>query len=373
MVPIIGGLKATHKTEKWNFGVLGAYTDFLETEPERGFGVFRVKGKVLENSEMGMLFSGMAVDKDNYNYAVGFDGVYRQGFNQLIVQTALSQKNDKQGWAVSSGYSGLVKNFLVFAAAELVYDSFDVTDIGFVPWAGRKTFSITAGPQKTYQKGFLKTLFYAPTVVVSKEPGEDEWSSVGGFTFNPNFRNNWGFNIEGYVGMGHEADTNYLYRSANLTTWGNIIGQYFNFGGNYEYSYNYWRGFLANRFSTWFRIGYSMIDNASVSLNANKWFEWDTTGALIAITTFAMPRLDIRLNADASFSIFDQMLFATPKTNYEETNLITNRLGVLFSWNFKPKSWIYVALNDYNMENANGQMELSERIAAVKAKYMIYF
>ncbi len=373
VIPIIGGLKATHKTENWNFGILGAYTDSLETEAERGFGVFRVKRKFLKNSEMGMLFSGTAVDKDNYNYAVGFDGVYRQGFNQLIVQTALSQKNDKQGWAISTGYFGMVKNFLIISAAEIVDDSFDVTDIGFVPWAGLRKFSLTVGPQRTYQRGFLRNLFYGPSVVVFREPGEEETSILAGFTFNPNFRNNWAFNVEGYVGKAHEVDTSYMYRSVDFGSWGNFLGQHFNFGGNYEYNYNYQRGFLADNFSTWFRIGYSIIDNVSLSMNGNEWIEWDTTGTLIAITSMAMPRIDIRFSANIMLAVFDQLVFDTPGTEWGETNLVSNRLGALFSWNFKPKSWVYVAINDYNVENVNGQMELYDRVAAVKAKYLVYF
>lgn len=373
VIPIIGGLKATHKAENWNFGVLGAYTDSLETEPERGFGVFRIKRKVLENSEVGMLFSGTAFDKDNYNYAVGFDGVYRKGFNQLIVQTAVSQKNDKRGWVVSTGYFGMVKNFLIISSAEVVDDSFDVSDIGFVPWAGLRKFSLTIGPQKTYQKGFLRNLFYGPSVVVFREPGEEETSILGGFTFNPNLRNNWGFNIEGYIGKAHEADTNYIHRSVNFGSWGNFLGQYFNFGGNYEYNYNYRREYLANSLSSWFRIGYSIIDNISLSINGNEWFEWDTTGNLITITSIAMPRVDIRFNADMKLSIFDQMVFDTPETEWGKTNLVSNRVGALFSWNFKPKSWLYIALNDYNIEDENGQMEVFDRVAAVKAKYLLYF
>jgi hypothetical protein len=373
VIPIIGGVKATHKTERWNFGILGAYTDSLETEPERGFGVFRAKRKVLKNSEVGILFSGTRIDDERYNYAFGFDGVYRKGFNQFIVQSAASDLSGKRGWAVSSGYMGLLEGFLILSSAEVVDDSFDVSDIGFVPWAGLRKFFIMAGPQRNYQKGFLRNLFYGPALVVFQEPGEEEVSVLGGFIFNPNFRNNWGFNLEGYVGKAHEADTNYLNRSVNLSSWGNLFGQYFNFGGDYEFSYNYRRGYLADNLSSWFRVGYSIIDNISLSMNGNGWVEWDTTGTLIAVTSMAMPRIDIRFNADIMLSIFDQLVFDTPGTEFKGTNLVSNRLGALFAWNFRPKSWLYLAVNDYNVEDENGQMELSDRVAAVKAKYLLYF
>jgi hypothetical protein len=373
VVPIIGGLKATHKAENWNFGLLGAYTDSLETEPEREFGVFRMKRKILENSDAGILFSGTRIDNERYNYAIGLDGVYRKGFNQFIVQTAASDNGGKQGWAVSSGYFGLLKGFLVLSSAEVVDDSFDVSDIGFVPWAGLKKFFLMAGPQKNYQKGLIRTLFYGPALIVYREPGEDSTSILGGFSFNPNFRNNWGFNLEGYAGPVYEADTHYTHRSVNLSAWGPFAGQQTNFGADYEYSYNYYRGYVANMFSNWYRVAYGIIDNASFVLNGNEWIEWDPDNNLVAITSVLTPRIDIRFNADMMLSVFSQMVFETPRTEYEETNLVSNRFGALLSWNFKPKSWVYVALNDYNIEDANGQMELYDRVAAVKAKYLVYF
>lgn len=373
VVPIIGGLKATHKTEHWNFGLLGAYTDSLETEPERGFGVFRMSRKILGNSEAGILFSGTAIDEDSYNYALGFDGVYRRGFNQMIMQVAMSQRDEKQGWAVTSGYIGLMRGFLVMSSAEIVHDSFDVAEIGYVPWAGLKKFFIMAGPQRSYERGFIRTLFYGPSINVFQEPGEDSTSIIGGFAFNPNFRNNWGFNLEAYAGPVYEADTHYVKRNANLGFWGALGGQQFNFGGNYEYSYNYYRGYVANMVSGWYRIAYGIIDNAAVVLNGNEWLEWDPDNNLVSITSVLTPRTDIRFNADMMLSVFNQMVFATPGNEYGMTNLVSNRLGVLFSWNFRPKSWVYIALNDYNVEDEQGQMELYDRVAAVKAKYLVYF
>jgi hypothetical protein len=373
VVPIIGGLKATHKTENWNFGLLGAYTDSLETEPERGFGVFRMKRKLLENSEVGVLFSGTAIDRDHYNYALGFDGVYRKGFNQLIVQTAASERSGKQGWAITSGYVGLVKGFLIMSSAEMVDDSFDVAEIGYVPWAGLKQFFFMAGPHRNYEQGFIRTLFYGPAITVFQEPGEDSTSILGGFSLNPNFRNNWGFNLEVHIGPVYQADTHYTHRGVDLDVWGSLAGQQLNFGGNYEYSYNYYRGYVANMVSGWYRVAYGIIDNAAVVLNGNEWVEWDPDNNLVSITSVLTPRTDIRFNADMMLSIFNQMVFATPGTEYGETNLVSNRLGALLAWNFKPKSWVYVALNDYNIEDANGQMELYDRVAAVKAKYLVYF
>jgi hypothetical protein len=50
---------------------------------------------------------------------------------------------------------------------------------------------------------------------------------------------------------------------------------------------------------------------------------------------------------------------------------------LLYSWNFSPKSWLYIALNDYNSLDytlhPDGKMTQKYAIGAVKAKYLLYF
>ncbi len=381
-VPILGGLKLTNKSEDWNVGVFGAYTDFMEyleddtlemTEPHRSFGVLRAKHRVFENSDIGMLFSGTMANKDDYNYAIGLDGVYRKGANQFILQGAMSDKNHKRGWAVKSGYFGFVKNFLTLASAEIICDSFDVDDIGYVPWAGLKKVLIFSGPFKQYQRGFLSNWFIAPGIVIVQEPGNMNWSKLGAAEVNANFRNQWGFDLSFTVGPYYEADTNYLYRSINLSVWGNIAGNQLNFGGYYDYAYNYSREFLAYQGSNWLYFRYSIIPQLSVSLSSDVWVEWDTLNTLIAITPRVTPRVNFRVNADMSLEIFNEFVMTMPGTNFSETELLSSRLGLLFSWNFKPKSWLYVALNGYRVQDDNGTLQLENQIGAIKAKYLIYF
>ncbi|MGB9722116.1 MAG: DUF5916 domain-containing protein, partial [bacterium] len=210
VVPIIGGIKLTSKSERLNYGLFGAYTDEVKKgdtliESARGFGVFRSKYGVLQNSDVGMLFSGTAVNSDTYDFAIGFDGAYRSGANQLVMQGALSDRNGKIGTGFSSGFMGFVKNFLTLFGIEVIGDSFDVKDIGYVPWAGMKKFVVFTGPYKQYAKGFLSNLWTGFGGVIVKNPDEKDWSKIGFFCFNPNFRNNWGGNLELEAGPYYEA------------------------------------------------------------------------------------------------------------------------------------------------------------------------
>jgi hypothetical protein len=377
-VPIIGGLKLTHKTEDWNIGVLGAYTDEYERNDTvlasyQGFGVVRVRRRMLHNSDVGVMMSGSRSADDDYNYAIGIDGVYRKAANQLILQAAVSDNNEKQGWAFESGYFGFVGDFLAIARVEAIHDSFDVSEIGFVPWAGQQQALVLFGPFRQYQDGALRNLFAAPGVVVLKEPGHDQWSKIGVVEINPNFRNNWGGDLSFYLGPYYEADTNYLYRSVNLSVWGNLGGNHMDFGCNYSYTYNYQREYLAYQGSNWLSYRYSIIPQCAVSFSSNLWVEWDSDHSLVAMWPLFRPRVDFRFNADMMISLFSEFVMFSPHAQPGETELMSVRTGMLFAWNFLPKSWFYIAFNDYRADDGYGHLDPQYQIGAIKAKYLLYF
>ncbi|MGQ9818288.1 MAG: DUF5916 domain-containing protein, partial [bacterium] len=359
VVPIIGGLKLTSKSERWSYGIFGAYTDEIKhedtlIEPARGFGVMRAKMGILRNSDIGMLFSGSAVNSDTYNYAIGLDGAYRSGPNQFIAQGAFSDKDNKRGWAFNAGYMGFVKKFLTMGSVQIISDSFDVKDIGYVPWVGMKKFLLFSGPFWNYPKGALRNLWIGLGGGFVQEPGDTNWSKIGYVCFNPNFRNNWGGNLEVSAGPYYEADINYLQRNASLSIWGN--GPSYNIwaGSSISYSYNYTRNFLAYQASTWYGFYWTIVPRVSVELNANSWIELDTTNTIITIWPMATPRIYFTITPTMEFSLFNEFVFTTPGTDLGKTDFLSNRFGFLFSYNFKPKSWLYIALNDYRRNDGNG-------------------
>ena len=378
-IPIIGGLKFTHNTEDWHIGALSAYTDrynneqFEIDEPSRYFGVIRAKKSIFENSDIGMLFSGAMANRNDYNYAFGIDGTYRKGVNQVVVQGAVSDKNEKKGWAFNTGYFGYIKNFITFLSAQVIHDSFDVGDIGFVPWAGRKRILIMSGPYWEFDKGFIRNYWIAPGVNLIQEPGDSNWSIVGKAEINAHFRNEWGFDFNIGLGRYYEADTNYLCRYINLSAWGILFGNRLNFGCDYSYSYNYSRGFLAYQSNNWFSYIYSIIPQMSVGLASNLWIEWDKNNSILAMWPMLRPSIRIRINADMGIDIFNEIVTQTPGTSFSEIDLLSNRLGFLFYWNFMPKSWLYIALNDHRTQGEDGSLRPLYQISAIKAKYLIYF
>ena len=394
-VPIIGGMKLTHKTEDWNLGALVAYTEKYDysygdiplTEPERKYGAFRVARRILNNSNVGLLFSGMSANSNDYNYAMGLDAALRKGPNQLIMQGAYSDDSGKKGMAISTGFRGFIDKFLIMSSYEAVDDSFSVEEIGYTPWAGRQQALLIGGPLWTFRQGAVRSFYVAPGLVRGREPGCPKWSTDGYFTVSLNLRNNWGASADVNYGRSYEQVynpslgklecINYINRSASFNFWGFLMGNNINGGCNYNYSYNYARDWLAYQGSNWLTFSYSIISPLSTTLSSLLWVEWDPNKEVVAMTPIFRPRMDYRITAKMTLSLFNEMVGATPETKISKTRLYSDRFGLLYSWNFSPKSWLYIAINDYNSLddtiNPDGIMTQQYAIGAIKAKYLLYF
>ncbi len=386
-VPILGGLKLINKSSDWNFGVLGAYTDEYHDTipgdtldiPRRGFGVARLNRAILGNSDIGMMFSGTMVDREDYNYALGLDGALRSGPSQLILQSAVSDKNGKRGWAVSSGGIHRSSNFIAVGSFVAVDDSFDVWDMGYVPWTGVTDLYLAAGPARYPETGPLLRLYVEPGLVLTKYPESGEWSKFVSLFIEPNFRNMWGFNVYGQAGEMYEADTNYFYRSIETTVWSGLRPSYnLYFGFDYSHRYNYYRSalygqnWIGNQLWIWHWMSFVPISQLSLITYGDFVMEWNPDGELHAITPIWTPRIEYQINADMDISLYSEFVFETEEARLSTAEISSNRIGFLFSWNFSPKSWFYIALNDLRV-NTGQRLELTERIAAVKAKYLLYF
>lgn len=401
-VPIIGGVKLTHKAEDWNVGALGAYTDSYRDEaegihePQRGFGVLRVQRRVLGNSEVGLLASGVSAsgrDRENlsgtwdYNYAIGSEAALRRGSSQLLLQGAMSNRNGKQGWALSSGYRGYIGRFLTMGTYEAVGDSFDVGDIGFAPWAGRQRAIFGTGPVWTFKHGTVRNLYTTAGIARMRDPGSPRWATLGTLSINPNLRSNWGCNLDANIGRNYEYDpaksayVGYTYKDFSYGLFGVLLGNNLNAGCNYTYSYNYQRQYLAWQGSNYFTFSYSFASPVSTTLNSNLWMEWNPDKQVVAMIPRFRPRVDYRITAYMTLSVFDEMVGYAEKTRLAKSRLQSNRVGMLYTWNFAPKSWLYFAINEYGAleatERPGGlireEMKQQYAISAVKLKYLLYF
>lgn len=390
-VPILGGVKFTSKSDRWNVGLLGAYTDkYVKSiwspfgpprdtilDPERAFGVFRINTEPMRNMGLGLLASSMYADNNDYNHALGMDAYYRRGMNQAIAHAAVSNRQDKTGAALTAAATYFFSNLGVSASAQIIGDSFDISDIGYLPWIGRRQLYLGVGPINTYREGALATLSYGLFGVTAREPGADQWSRGAGIQFNPNFRNSWGCYLTVNASDNYEAvpDSviNFNSWEANLSVWGRVWSQMLNFGGYLGRTFNWSRGFLANQASAWWTINYSVIPPLSVGLSGNAWIEWDEQGELLAVTPRLRPNIFIRFSSNMNITVFSEFVYTIPASNFSQAEIYSLRSGLLFSWNFKPKSWVYFALNDYRSEDGDTDLKPRYEVGALKLKYLFYF
>jgi hypothetical protein len=364
------------------YGFLGASTDEMKRsgeiiEPRRNFAVLRARRRFLTNSDLGVLFSGtraVGMDDNSYNYAIGIDGAYRSGANQLVVQGALSSRNGKTGLAFSSGFMGFYKDFLALYSIETIQDSFDVRDIGYVPWSGTSKIMLIGGPYKQYPEGILRSYWSSIGMAFEREPEAKEWSKAMTVSNNVQFRNNWGLDLGIVFGPASEADTSYFGYGGHMSLWGGGAKYSVWLGGSIFYGYNYSRGFIAYNASTWEGFYWTPLPRLSLMMNSNTWIECDTTSSIIAIWQMATPRISLTISPKMEFGIFNEFVFFTLGSDLGEAEILSNRFGFLFSYNFKPKSWLYIALNDHRERDFDSdELVPSDRVTAIKAKYLVWF
>jgi hypothetical protein len=376
-VPILGGLKFTTKERDWSFGALGAYTDQLSDsitlfEPRRGFAVLSGRTALLDSSSLGVLFSGTQAASSSYNYALGLDFNRSFGAGQTAFQAAASTRNGKLGWAVNSGYTGFLNTFYTSANLQVIDDSFDVSDIGFVPWVGRKQLQVMSGPYFQGHGGSLTRLLVAPGFTVDQEPGSEVPSIMGTFFLNPQFRSGWHMELNGSAGLASEAGLTYFGRNVNVEVGSNQLKYSFELGGNYGYNFNYPRNFLAANSSDGGFFTYYLMSRVALMAGVMNYWEADPDGKILDVTSVLRPRIDYRINSRMAFNVYDELVLTTPRTSFDSTRITTNRVGFLYSWNFLPKSWLYVALNDFRVDMGEG-LTLVGRVGAIKLRYLLYF
>jgi hypothetical protein len=376
-VPILGGLKLTGRGRGWSAGLLGTATDRLtdtsgaEMEPRRAFAAFAGRGRLSQLLTGGLLFAGTAADTGRHNAVLGTDLGFDAGRHKAVLELAGSEYSGTKDWAMNSGYMGYMGRFVTTASASWVGDSFSVQDIGYVPWAGQRSLNVMSGPWWN-GLGPVRRLYVVPGVNVTRQPGSDKYSWGTGLWSNFQMRANAGGELNLSGGRSYEMDTTYLARSATINGWVSSLAWNLNGFAYYNHGYNYNRGFIADNYGGGVWYTYYLLGKVAMMLGVNNYWELDPAGRVVSVTTPLSPRLDFRFDSRVNFNIYDNLVFETPRTQLDSTKILSNRFGFLFSWNFLPKSWLYVALNDFRVDSGDG-LNLASRVGAVKLRYLFYF
>jgi hypothetical protein len=340
-------------------------------EPRRAFTALSGRGRLSPLFSGGLLFAGTAADTGRHNAVLGGDLGFDAGRHKAVLELAGSENSGTTGLAMNSGYMGYMGRFLTTAAASWVGDSFSVQDIGYVPWAGQRSLKVMSGPWWS-GLGPVRRLYVIPGLTVVRQPGSEEYSYNGELWSNFQMRSNAGGELNVQAGRSFEMDTSYFARAVSINGWSSSLKWNLNGYAYYNHGFNYARGFIADNYGGGIWGTYYLAGKVAAMLGLNNYWELDTVGKVVSVTTPLSPRLDFRFDSRVNFNIYDNIVFQTPGTKFDSTRAVSNRIGFLVSWNFMPKSWLYVALNDFRMDSGEG-LSLVSRVGAVKLRYLFYF
>jgi len=373
-VPLWAGVKTFGRIKEWEYGSFMAVTgekeytvdDETYIEEHGVFGSARLKKQIMGNSSIGMLFVGKHTSSGD-NGVIDIDGAFRGSNWQLAYQVARSYR-DKQGdFAGSAGYTMISSKAIIGLRGRFIGNNFDIDDVGYVPWRGTAQIVGLGGPRWYFKKGYIRAiLFYAGPILNYEKI--DEFTDYGGLVgFNMQFRNNWGFEINTDYSKSKELDKIFNSLSVNTSCWVNIDPRWHaNFNGGYSKTYNFSRDYLA--FYSWANGFFSWRINRNLQLGttASVFIEGNPAGNVEEITYNSRPFLSLTPMNNMNIRVYLDNVFL------RSTNRIEQIIGgLLFSYNFSPKSWIYLAINEvqYRPEEI---LKIRDRAAVFKLKYLYY-
>ncbi|MEJ2627326.1 MAG: DUF5916 domain-containing protein, partial [bacterium] len=373
-VPLWAGAKTFGRIQEWEYGSFLAVTgdtkytidDTSHREEQAVFGSARLKRQIMGNSSIGFLFVGKH-SPSNDNGVLDIDGAFRGSNWQLAYQLARSYRGDKGGFAGSAGFTMLHEKAIIGIRSRIVGSEFNVDEVGFVPWQGTGEFVGLGGPRWYFKEGYIRSvlIYFGPILNYEKV---DNFTDYGGLIgLNMQFRNNWGYEINLQLARAKEREVSFNSYAFNLSSWYSVNPSWYaNLNGGYSKTYNFSRDFLA--FYSWWNAYFSwqVSRNLQIGTSVSAFIEGNPQGDIEEVTYNSRPFISANPINNMSLRIYLDNLFLQSSGRIEQ--IIG---GLLFSYNFSPKSWIYLAINEvqYRPEEV---LKILDRAAVFKLKYLYY-
>ncbi len=386
-VLLLMGTKAFGRVNDWEYGGFVAMTDETHykdgdgsaTEPRALFASARVKRQILDNSSIGVLMVGKR-DALSINGVVDVDGAFRASDWQLSYQIARSFLNESGDVAGSFGLMMPKEKVFLGVRGRYVGDQFDVSGVGFVPWVGTWELTALSGPRWYFDTGSLRQLllFVGGQLYHKNFEYSTDRSAILGI--NMQFRSNWGYEIDLIGGRTRDEGVKYGSYEIDLSSWYNISPQWnANVNVAYGRSYNFGddRDYVGRFAFIYTRLAWQATPNLELGTSANSFIEWKPDQSLQDITYNARPYCSVTPLNDLNVRVYLDNVFVRSADRMERI-----LGGLLFSYSFLPKSWIYFAWNEVHdrsgVTDAAGlplppSMHLVDRVAVFKIKYLYAF
>lgn len=372
-IPIYAGGRTTAKIKNHEVAALFAqtgaksYEGFAgpDREPAAAFAVARMNLRVATPTTAAVTFAGKLSDS-TANSALALDGTTSEDTWQFTYQLARSETESEADWAFKSYVDYFPGKFSVCARTTVIGDRFDVSEIGFVPWSGLRSYSVSAGPVVHPDSGLFVYGALRLTADVSRELGEARYSKSCTLQLEGALRNNWGFGSSVQIGREYEIAGAYNPRAwvVSVQTDGSrrawlSVSYYSVFQYNYLRQY-FGRSDFATLFSSW-----RPSKRLWTFLGGSAWVKRRPNGGIDEVTWRLRPGVSYAIARGMDVRLYEE----TPIC--KTTGVVSFRLGFSYSYNFAPKSWLYLAINDWQLRDSdNGRYVPQQRVLAVKIKYL---
>jgi len=367
-VPLHAGFRLTAKKGAAAIGLFSAVTGEetyqgywgLETEPDAVFTANRIQVEVADNTTAGLMHVGK-YSTGMSNHAISLDATYSSGavqFSNQITQGWYGKTTDR---AYKSFFQYLSRWLMISGSAMIIGEDFDVSEIGYVPWRGMRSYSLSAGPVFFPDSGPFTYVFISLGGSATREIGEDAYSRNLAMHVESAFRNGWGAGLDYMIGRYYELDSRYnpgmvggyIRTDVSRRIWASI-------SFSSSYSYNYYRGYFGrSEYFSWY-TSWRPASRWSLYANGSAWIERDPGGHIADITYRIRPGVRFSLIDGMNLSVYEEI----PVTKH--MGILSLRTGMSFSYNFLPKSWLLIAYNDYQWRDAEHRYHPRQRVFAAK-------
>jgi hypothetical protein len=373
-VPLIAGAKSFGRIDKYEYGGFLAVTgaqdyktnDTTLTEKRATFSSFRLKRQIMDNSSIGVLYVGKKSPQGD-NGVIDIDGAMRGSNWQLAYQAARSYKNGEGDYAGSAGLTSFGDNHMLLAKTRVVGNNFDINEVGYVPWQGTAELMVIGGPMWHFENGELRRamIYGGPWANYEKADAYiDKGAAIG---FNMQFRSGWGFEINSQIGRSKELDKKYNFYSVSLSSWFNTSAKWDgHLWTSYQRTYNFKRDYLAFYNSLGIDVDWNISRTLEMGTSFNTYLEGDPQGNIEEITFNSRPFFSSSPINNMNVRVYLDNLFLKSSGQFER--LVG---GFLFSYNFSPKSWLYIALNEVQYRPQQ-RLKVQDRAGVIKLKYLYH-
>ena len=384
-VPLLLGTRAFGRISDWEYGGFLAATDRRDIsfsgerfdEPRALFSSVRLKRQILNNSSVGLLYAGKSTEALN-NGVVDVDGAFRAADWQLAYQLARSYKGSAGDFASSAGLKIEKKKVFIAVRNRNIGKDFDIDEVGFVPWRGTAELTALGGPRWYFERGAVSQILLYMGGIANYERVDRYTDRIAALGLNMQFRRNWGYELSGDVGRSKDQGKTYSSYDVNLSTWFSISPKWDgNLSGGFSRTYNFMRNYLG--FYSWANssIGWSILDALRIGTSFNAFVEWKPDNRIEDVTLNGRPFFSVTPMNNLNVRVYVDGVYDRSADKVEQ--LIG---GLLFSYNFRPKSWVYLAVNEIRDRSEQfgpggellpNRMHLIDRASVLKVKYLFYF